>query len=68
MTTVGSLFTDRFFRVINDEQDPIDGLYAIGLEGSMMWFNIYTIDISGGSCANSVHSGRVAARHAVSRL
>lgn len=46
------------------EREPIEGLYAAGVEGAMLWANVYTINISGACNANSVNSGRGAVRHA----
>lgn len=65
LAVCGSLKTDRNFNVVNTEGAPIEGLYAVGIEGSMLWANVYTINISGACNANSVNSGRVAVQHAV---
>ena len=62
---VASVETDRNFNVVSTEGEPIPGLYAIGVEGAMLWANVYTINISGACNANSVNSGRTAVRHAV---
>lgn len=65
---IGSIQTDRNFNAITDEGDPIEGLYVVGVEGAMLWANIYTINISGGANANNINSGRTAAKHALERL
>lgn len=65
---IGSIQTDRNFNAITDAGDPIEGLYVVGVEGAMLWANIYTINISGGANANNVNSGRTAAKHALARL
>lgn len=67
-TTIGSVCTDRSFHALDGSGDPIDGLYVVGVEGSMLWTNVYTINISGSCNANNVNSGRTAAKDAVSRL
>ena len=61
----GSVKTDRNFNAVDAHKRPIPGLYVAGVEGSMIWANVYTINISGACNANSVNSGRTAVRHAV---
>lgn len=61
----GSVKTDRNFNAVDVHKKPIPGLYVAGVEGSMIWANVYTINISGACNANSVNSGRTAVRHAV---
>ncbi|MEY8461289.1 FAD-dependent oxidoreductase [Eggerthellaceae bacterium 24-137] len=65
---IGSIQTDRNFNAITNDGAPIEGLYVVGVEGAMLWANIYTINIPGGANANNINSGRTAARHALSRL
>ncbi len=65
---IGSIQTDRNFNAIDDQGNPIEGLYVVGVEGAMLWANIYTINIPGGCNANNVNSGRTAAKHALERL
>ncbi|MDR2587733.1 MAG: FAD-dependent oxidoreductase [Coriobacteriales bacterium] len=67
-TTIGSIKTDRNFHALNSKDTPIEGLYVVGVEGAMLWSNVYTINVPGGCNANNVNSGRVAARDAVSKL
>lgn len=67
-TTIGSLQTDRGFHALDENHEPIEGLYVVGVEGAMLWNNIYTINVSGGCNANNVNSGRVAARNAFANL
>lgn len=67
-TTIGSIKTDRSFCAIDSNQNPIDGLYVVGVEGAMLWANVYTINVSGGCNANNVNSGRTAAKDAVAKL
>ncbi len=55
---IGSIQTDRNFNAITDAGDSIEGLYVVGVEGAMLWSNIYTINIAGGANANNVNSGR----------
>lgn len=61
----GSVATNTHSQAIDAHRKPIPGLYVVGIEGSMLWANIYSINISGACNANSVNSGRTAARHAI---
>ena len=63
--SIGSIATDRSFRALSEAGEPIKGLYVVGVEGAMLWANVYTMNIAGGCNANNVYSGRVAARHAL---
>ena len=45
--TMGSSKTDRNFNVVDEQAEPIAGLYAVGVEGAMIWANVYTMNISG---------------------
>ena len=65
MTAIGSIYTDSNFNALTPEREPIDNLYVVGVEGARLWASCYTIDVSGGCCANNVNSGRTAARHAM---
>lgn len=62
---LGSVVTDRNYNALTEDKQPIEGLYVTGLEGAMLWANLYTMNISGSCCANNVYSGRTAARHAI---
>lgn len=67
-TSIGSICTDRSFHAVNAQGDPIEGLYVIGVEGAMLWSDIYTINVGGGCVANSINSARTAALNAVETL
>ena len=62
---LGSLRTNRDFSVLDTNQEPIPGLYAIGAEGAMLWANVYTVNISGSCNANNINSARTAVKHAI---
>jgi fumarate reductase flavoprotein subunit len=66
--TMGCVWTDREFCVIDEDGEPIKGLYAVGVEGAMIWAGVYTMNISGSCAAHNVYSGRTAARHALGTL
>lgn len=67
-TSIGSISTDRTFHAVDEQEEPIEGLYVVGVEGAMLWSDVYTINVSGGCNANNVNSGRTAARNAVAAL
>lgn len=62
--STASIKTDRNFNAIDANNEPIDGLYVIGVEGAMLWSNVYTVNIAGGCNANNVNSARTAVQHA----
>lgn len=66
--TMGAVCTNRDFNAVNKEGEPIRGLYSVGVDGAMIWANVYTMNISGSCAANNVYSGRTAAKHAVQNL
>ncbi|MDE8703217.1 FAD-dependent oxidoreductase [Adlercreutzia equolifaciens] len=63
--TIGSTGTNHEFQVVTEKHEPIEGLYAIGVEGCMLYRNLYTIGTPGSCSGNSINSARVAAQHAV---
>ena len=63
-----TVLTDRTFHAVDSNDEPIEGLYVIGVEGAMLWSDVYTINVSGGCNANNVNSARTAVRNAVETL
>lgn len=63
-SSFGCICVDEYCRAVDINGDSIPGLYAVGVDGCMLYSNVYRIDIPGSGCANSVNSGRVAANHA----
>ncbi len=63
-TSVGAIDTNRRMEVLDENRQPIVGLYAIGTDGCKMYRETYTINIGGSCNANNVNSGRIAAREA----
>ena len=61
---IGGITTDRDYRVVDSAWNPIDGLYAVGVSGCMLYRDVYPIDVCATACQNSIHSGRRAAMHA----
>ncbi len=60
---VGGIATDKQRRVLNQNSEPIDGLYAIGNDGNMLYRHVYTINMPGTAFGNQVNSGREAANN-----
>lgn len=63
--TVGGIWTNKNRQVLNEDKDPIPGLYAIGNDGGMLYRNVYTINMPGTAFGNQVNSGREAANNAL---
>lgn len=64
LVAIGGIECDVNARCLDENKNPIEGLYAVGTDGCMLYRNIYPINIGGTCNANNVNSGRVAAEHA----
>ena len=64
LMSVGGIRCDANARALTDKKVPVEGLYAVGVDGCMLYRNIYTINVGGTCNANNVNSGRAAANHA----
>ena len=64
----GGIMTNKRAEVLDTELNPIPGLYAVGLDGAMLWRNVYTQNMPGTQMGNNVNSGRNAARSATAYL
>jgi fumarate reductase flavoprotein subunit len=62
--TTGGIWTNKRREVLNEDKQTIPGLYAIGNDGSMLYRNVYTINMPGTAFGNQVNSGREAANYA----
>jgi fumarate reductase flavoprotein subunit len=60
----GATYTNIRKEVLDSDLNTIPGLYAVGLDGAMLWRTIYTQDIPGTLMGHNVNSGRVAANSA----
>lgn len=60
----GGIMTNKRAEVLDANQRPIPGLYAVGLDGAMLWRNVYTQNMPGTQMGNNVNSGRNAANAA----
>ena len=59
--SVGGITTDGRHRVLDGRRNPIEGLYAIGNDGNMLYRNVYTVNMPGVAFGHQVNSGREAA-------
>ena len=64
LMSIGGIRRDANACVLTDKKQPVEGLYAVGTDGCMLYRNIYTINVGGACNANNVNSGRSAANHA----
>ena len=68
LMTIGAVGTDRNGQAVTEALEPIEGLYAVGVDGCMLYRNVYTIDAPGSCSGNAINMGRTAAKHACSTL
>lgn len=59
-STIGGISTDRQFRVLDAQDNPIPGLWAVGTDGCGLYRETYTVMIPGSCNANNINSGRQA--------
>ncbi|MDR1421761.1 MAG: FAD-binding protein [Coriobacteriales bacterium] len=66
---IGGVETNIFSQVVDILKNPIEGLYAVGVDGCMLYRNIYTFDTAcAGANANNINSARVAANHIAGKV
>lgn len=63
LCSIGGIHTNRSMQVIDMLHNPIEGLYAIGVDGCELYRETYTINVPATANAANIHSGRVAIRH-----
>ena len=68
LVTIGGVDTNRNMQVIDAQGEPIDGLYAIGVDGVRLYRHVYPINCGATCCGNNVNSGRTAVRHIAETL
>lgn len=68
MCSIGGIHTNIRMEVLNQEEAPIPGLYAIGADSCELYRETYTISIPASCNANNCHSGRVAANSAAAYI
>lgn len=67
-TSIGGIKTNRNYQVIDEYDEPVEGLYAVGCDGTMMYRETYTIEVPGSCNMGNVHSARTAVKHAAENL
>lgn len=63
-TTVGGIRTSRKFEVLDTNDEPIPGLWAVGTDGCELYRETYTVLVPGSCNGNNVNSGRTAGTEA----
>lgn len=55
--TLGGVATNRNFEVIDVNQKPIAGLWAVGTEGCELYRETYTVMVPASCMGNNINSG-----------
>jgi fumarate reductase flavoprotein subunit len=63
--TLGGIKINHRTEVVDKEESPIPGLYAVGNDASGMYGDSYNIYLSGGTLGFAVNSGRIAGENAL---
>lgn len=66
--TLGGVATNDHFEVVDDEGEPVPGLYAVGVDGCMLYRNQYTVAVGAGTFSHNIFSGRRAADAAAKNI
>lgn len=66
--SLGGINTNRTWQVVAENGEPIEGLYAIGTDGQMVYRGLYNLNTSGGHMATNIEGGRYSVRHALEHL
>ena len=64
----GGIGTNRNCQVVTPEHEPIAGLYAGGVDGVMLYRNVYTIDTPGSCSGWCIYSARKSVQHAIETI
>lgn len=57
-STIGGIRTNRNFEVVDANDEPIAGLWAVGTDGCMLYGDTYTVMMPASCMANNINSGR----------
>lgn len=68
MGSAGGIRINGNMQVVNKEYEPIEGLYAVGLDATGLYGDSYNMEVPGAANGFAHTSGRIAARHAISEL
>ena len=61
---LGGVVTDRTFRPLLEEGGRIENVFVIGLDGIMLYRDVYPMDVPGSASAECLNGGRVSANEA----
>lgn len=62
--SLGGINTNARWQVVDEAKKPIEGLYAIGADGQMVYRGLYNLNTAGGHMAINFDSGRYSVKHA----
>ncbi len=68
MGSAGGIRVNGNMQVVNEDYEPIPGLYAVGLDATGLYGDSYNMEVPGAANGFAHTSGRIAARHAVSLM
>lgn len=63
--SLGGINTNAKWQVVDEAKAPIDGLYAVGADGQMVYRGLYNLNTAGGHMAINFDSGRFSVKHAL---
>lgn len=66
-STIGGIKTNRNFEVCDADDNPIEGLWAVGTDGCNLYGDTYTVMMPASCMANNINSGRHAGQAAIAR-
>ena len=61
---LGGVKTDRTFRPMLDAGGVMENVFVIGLDGIMLYRDVYPMDVPGSASAECLNGGRVSANEA----
>ncbi|MEG1907247.1 MAG: FAD-dependent oxidoreductase [Gordonibacter sp.] len=61
---LGGVVCDRTFRPLLEEGGRLENVFVIGLDGIMLYRDVYPMDVPGSASAECLHGGRVSANEA----
>lgn len=68
MGSAGGIRVNADMQVLNADYEPIEGLYAVGLDATGLYGDSYNMEVPGAANGFAHTSGRIAARHAISQM
>ena len=61
---LGGVKTDRHFRPVLEQGGVMENVFVIGLDGIMLYRDVYPMDVPGSASAECLNGGRAAANQA----